>query len=58
MDLAALTDWHRADDVAEAIAVCEDPRCPCEVRYAVPLTPETESRLMWWLDGMDLPGRA
>jgi hypothetical protein len=56
--LEALTDWTRAEDVAEAIAVCEDPSCPCEVRYAARLTPEAERRLLWGLDGIWEPPRA
>jgi hypothetical protein len=58
MDPTSLTDWCRAEDVAEAIAVCEDPACPCEVRYAARLTPEAERRLLWGLDGIWEPPRA
>lgn len=58
MRLEALTDWTRAEDVAEAIAVCEDPACPCEVRYAARLTPEAERRLLWGLGRLWEPARA
>ena len=58
MRLEALTDWCRAEDVAEAIAVCEDPSCPCEVRYSERLTPQAEARLLWGLDCCREPGRA
>lgn len=58
IDPAALTTWHAAEDVAEALAVCEDSGCPCEVKFATRLTPEAERRLLWGLDGIWEPARA
>lgn len=58
MDSSSLVSWTRAEDVAEAVAVCEDPACPCEVRYAARLTPDAERRLLWGLDALWEPPRA
>lgn len=58
MDPTSLRDWCRAEDVAEAVAVCDDRSCPCEVRYAQTLTPQAEARLLWGLGRLWEPGRA
>lgn len=47
--------WVEGDgsaDLAEALSVCCDVRCPCEVIHALPLTEHAELRLLWSLGQM------
>jgi hypothetical protein len=47
--------WQQGDgsaDLAEALSVCADVRCPCEVVRAERLTEDAELRLLWSLGQM------
>lgn len=47
---------HDDEDLGDALAVCSDVRCPCEVRVRVALTDEQADRLLWWVQGSEQPG--
>lgn len=44
------------EDLADALCVCQDVGCPCELVYGRALSDDAETRLWWWVRGWDAPG--